>query len=575
VDHKGDVAAAAVSAERPAVHPTVLDAVRDLRRDVDATTFPLSIEGSERAEGSRLTLRRQLDDHVIPRLTELSAPAIVVVAGSTGAGKSTLVNSLLRTEVSTAGVLRPTTRRPVLAHHPADADLLREHRLHGVVTMVSHEKVPRGLALLDAPDLDSVLDTNREMADRLLEAADLWLFVTTAARYGDALPWRVLERAAARKASVAMVLNRVSTESVMEIRMDLMTRLREHGMTNVPLFVVPDQGPHEGLLEERGVAPINRWLGLLAGRDRARAVILRTLRGALRAVLPWVDELADHVDAQVDARAALEDALGAALAPPADAAAAAMAHGTVVDGTVRARWSQLSAPGGQLDNLFTGSGRARWSQLSAPGGQLDNLFTGSGRARRSGRRGRARSEALLPLIDDLQASVASSLTAAGGYAESAVHAVMTGPTAPGGGESVFAAVDLERLDSSRGAVAEQAAHDWVATGRQSVEALRAVSDPTGRSMTAGAVRAVGGDGLTAIALAAAAGFEPAAELLERLLGEDAGRLRQHLTSDLAAAARAQVRREGGQLGAFLRIPALAPDAAATLRLRLAVLKDLT
>ena len=553
MDHKGDAAAAAVSAERPAVHPTVLDAVRDLRRDVDATTFPLSIEGSERAEGSRLTLRRQLDDHVIPRLTELSAPAIVVVAGSTGAGKSTLVNSLLRTEVSTAGVLRPTTRRPVLAHHPADADLLREHRLHGVVTMVSHEKVPRGLALLDAPDLDSVLDTNREMADRLLEAADLWLFVTTAARYGDALPWRVLERAAARKASVAMVLNRVSTESVMEIRMDLMTRLREHGMTNVPLFVVPDQGPHEGLLEERGVAPINRWLGLLAGRDRARAVILRTLRGALRAVLPWVDELADHVDAQVDARAALEDALGAALAPPAAAAAAAMAHGTVVDGTVRARWSQLSAPGGQLDNLFTGSGRAS----------------------RSGRRGRARSEALLPLIDDLQASVASSLTAAGGYAESAVHAVMTGPTAPGGGESVFAAVDLERLDSSRGAVAEQAAHDWVATGRQSVEALRAVSDPTGRSMTAGAVRAVGGDGLTAIALAAAAGFEPAAELLERLLGEDAGRLRQHLTSDLAAAARAQVRREGGQLGAFLRIPALAPDAAATLRLRLAVLKDLT
>ena len=553
MDHKGDAAAAAVSAERPAVHPTVLDAVRDLRRDVDATTFPLSIEGSERAEGSRLTLRRQLDDHVIPRLTELSAPAIVVVAGSTGAGKSTLVNSLLRTEVSTAGVLRPTTRRPVLAHHPADADLLRKHRLHDVVTMVSHEKVPRGLALLDAPDLDSVLDTNREMADRLLEAADLWLFVTTAARYGDALPWRVLERAAARKASVAMVLNRVSTESVMEIRMDLMTRLREHGMTNVPLFVVPDQGPHEGLLEERGVAPINRWLGLLAGRDRARAVILRTLRGALRAVLPWVDELADHVDAQVDARAALEDALGAALAPPADAAAAAMAHGTVVDGTVRARWSQLSAPGRQLDNLFTGSGRAR----------------------RSGRRGRARSEALLPLIDDLQASVASSLTAAGGYAESAVHAVMTGPTAPGGGESVFAAVDLERLDSSRGAVAEQAAHDWVATGRQSVEALRAVSDPTGRSMTAGAVRAVGGDGLTAIALAAAAGFEPAAELLERLLGEDAGRLRQHLTSDLAAAARAQVRREGGQLGAFLRIPALAPDAAATLRLRLAVLKDLT
>src|SRR5664280_1279316 len=403
------VAAATVSTERPAVPLTLLDAVRDLRRDVDATTFPLSIEGVERAEESRLTLRRQLDDHVIPRLTELSAPAIVVVAGSTGAGKSTLVNSLLRTEVSPAGVLRPTTRRPVLAHNPADTDLLNEHRLHGIVTMVSHDQVPRGLALLDAPDLDSVLETNRDMADRLLEAADLWLFVTTAARYGDALPWRVLERAASREASVAMVLNRVSTESVMEIRMDLMMRLREHGMTNVPLFVVPDQGPHEGLLQERAVAPINRWLGMLAGPDHGRAVILRTLRGALHAVLPWVDELIDHVDAQVDARVALEAMLAAALVPPADAAAAAMVHGTV---------------------------GACWSQLTVPGGQLDTLFTRSGRIRRSARRGRDRSEALAPLIDDIQASVTSSLTAAGGYAEAAARDALVGPSAPGGGDSV-------------------------------------------------------------------------------------------------------------------------------------------
>lgn len=553
MDNTGDGAKATVSTERPAVPPTLLDAVRDLRRDVDATTFPLSIEGSEQAEESRLALRRQLDDHVIPRLTELSAPAVVVVAGSTGAGKSTLVNSLLRTEVTTAGVLRPTTRRPVLVHNPADADLLSEHRLRGVVTMVSHGAVPRGLALLDAPDLDSVLETNRDMADRLLEAADLWLFVTTAARYGDALPWRVLERASARQASVAMVLNRVSTESVMAIRMDLMLRLREHGMTNVPLFVVPDQGPHEGLLQERGVAPINRWLILLAGPDHGRAVILRTLRGALHAVLPWVDSLADHVDAQVDARAALETALATALVPPADAAAAAMAHGTVVDGTVRVRWSELSVRGGQLDDLFTRSGRVR----------------------RSARRGRDRSAALSPLIEDLQASVASSLTAAGGYAESAARAALTGPSAPGGGDSVFAAVDLERLATSRSSVAEEAARDWVAGGRETIDTFRGGAGAGKRSMTTRAVRAVGGDGLTAIALAAAAGFEPATELLERLLGDDAGPLRQHLTADLVVAARAQVQREGGQLGSFLQIPALASDAAAALRVRLAVLKDLT
>ena len=42
-----------------------------------------------------------------------------MVGGSTGAGKSTLVNSVVG-EVSHAGVLRPTTRSPVLVRHPAD-----------------------------------------------------------------------------------------------------------------------------------------------------------------------------------------------------------------------------------------------------------------------------------------------------------------------------------------------------------------------------------------------------------------------------------------------------------------------
>ncbi|MHB1490067.1 MAG: GTPase, partial [Cellulomonas sp.] len=100
------------STEPPVVTPSLLDAVQDLRRDVEATAFPLEIAGVARARASRSRLLDQLQDHLLPRLRELSAPAIVVVAGSTGAGKSTLVNSLLGTEVSQAGVLRPTTRRP-------------------------------------------------------------------------------------------------------------------------------------------------------------------------------------------------------------------------------------------------------------------------------------------------------------------------------------------------------------------------------------------------------------------------------------------------------------------------------
>src|SRR5690606_1227832 len=54
------------------------------------------------------------------RLREPQAPLLAVVGGSTGAGKSTLVNSLVGRRVSEAGVLRPTTRTPVLVCHPED-----------------------------------------------------------------------------------------------------------------------------------------------------------------------------------------------------------------------------------------------------------------------------------------------------------------------------------------------------------------------------------------------------------------------------------------------------------------------
>ncbi|MDQ2623998.1 MAG: GTPase domain-containing protein, partial [Actinomycetota bacterium] len=285
----------------PEVSRTLLDAIRDLRRDVAATEFPLDVDGAEDARASRTRLLDQLDDHLVPRLTDLSAPAIVVVAGSTGAGKSTLVNSVLGTEVTQAGVLRPTTRRPVLAHHPDDADLMSAHPVLDAVEVVAHEAVPRGIALLDAPDIDSVLDANRDTAHRLLEAADLWLFVTTASRYGDALPWRILGDAMNRGASIAMVLNRVPPEALTTVRGDLLGRLRSRGMASVPLFVVADVGPHEGLLDPKAVAPIARWLTMLAGPDRARSVIARTLRGSLAALRPWVDELAEAVQSQAEA----------------------------------------------------------------------------------------------------------------------------------------------------------------------------------------------------------------------------------------------------------------------------------
>ena len=146
---------------------------------------------------------------------------MLVVGGSTGAGKSTLVNSLVGADVGPAGVLRPTTRSPVLIC-PSDVELVQEDRIPArhepharlvadrrIAQARPPEALPSGLALLDSPDIDSVVEANRALSRQLLAAADAWLFVTTAARYADAVPWELLQAARGRRDRHALVLDRV------------------------------------------------------------------------------------------------------------------------------------------------------------------------------------------------------------------------------------------------------------------------------------------------------------------------------------------------------------------------------
>jgi ABC-type transport system involved in cytochrome bd biosynthesis fused ATPase/permease subunit len=73
----------------------LIAAVTSLRAVVESARLPLAIDGAADADVARLALLRQLDDYVLPRLRAIDAPLLAVVGGSTGAGKSTLVNSIV------------------------------------------------------------------------------------------------------------------------------------------------------------------------------------------------------------------------------------------------------------------------------------------------------------------------------------------------------------------------------------------------------------------------------------------------------------------------------------------------
>jgi hypothetical protein len=344
---------------------------------VTALRFPLATAGATDARADAEAIVRQFDDHVLPRLANLDAPALVVVGGSTGSGKSLLVNSVLRADVSRSGVLRPTTRCPVLVHHPDSAawfmtggilpGLARvtgseaeQGEMGREIRLVSSTSLPAGIALLDAPDFDSVDAENRAMATQLLAAADVWVFVTTAARYSDAVPWSFLKQARDRDTPMVLMLNRVPPEARVEVSAHLATLLKQNGLGEVLILAVDEQDFEGTRLPEAMVAPLREWLEHLGSDHDARmAAVRRSLRGSLGELLVRGESLAKTADDQAGLVHSFTSSVDENYADAADAVRTAIAQGSVLRGEVLARWEEFVGTGELLRQLRTGIGRFR------------------------------------------------------------------------------------------------------------------------------------------------------------------------------------------------------------------------
>jgi hypothetical protein len=341
-------------------------ALERLREALAAVSLPLDTPEVDTHRQARGELVGQLDDYVLPRLREIDAPLLAVVGGSTGAGKSTMVNSLVGRVVSPPGVLRPTTRSPVLVCHPDDLawfdsdrvlpDLARSHGSShdaGAVELVTADTVPRGLAVMDAPDIDSVELANRALAGQLLAAADLWLFVTSAARYADQVPWEFLRAAADRSAAVAIVLDRTPPAALEEVTAHLREMMAERGLAGSPLFSVAES-PLDGggLLPPEQTAPVATWLHDLASDVEARASVVRqTLDGAVASVVRRSHGVAAAQREQTAALATLRTEADRAYERARREVAEASADGSLLRGELLARWQEFVGTGDLLRAL--------------------------------------------------------------------------------------------------------------------------------------------------------------------------------------------------------------------------------
>lgn len=507
----------------------LVDALDRLHARLRDLALPLDTPDAPAARADRAAALDQLDDYLLPRLRAGSAPLLVVVGGSTGAGKSTLVNSLLGTRVTDPGVLRPTTRSPVLVHHPLDARWFASDRVlpalarvtgagtgdgasaaTGVeaVRLVASPALPRGLALLDAPDVDSVETANRRLAAQLLAAADLWLFVTTAARYADAVPWDLLDGAARRHAQVALVVDRVDPGAEAAVT-DLRRMMDAAGLADAPLFAVEEGLGDEGLLPEQAVGAVAAWLSGLADADARQAVALLTRDGVVDDLSRRALLLAAAGDEQVVADARLRDAVTRAYADAAAQVALATSDGAMLRGEVLARWQEFVGTGELLRSVEQQVGRLR------------DRVVGFVRGR----------PAATPPVEQAIAHglAAVVLDAADGAAER-THAAWRGDPA---GAALLPDLDLSRSSTTLRAEVEQQIRAWQSDvldlvrdqGVQKRGTARALSfgvNALGVSLMVLAFASTGG--LTGIEVGIAGGTAVVAQkLLEAVFGDDAVR----------------------------------------------------
>ena len=215
------------------------------------------IEGLDAAERAA---RGRLDDAVVDdvraivnrasaRLRLSADHTVVAIAGATGSGKSSTFNALAGIDLAAVGVRRPTTSWATACVWGQDGaeDLLEWLEIpprHQVMrdSMLDSGRADdalRGVVLLDLPDHDSTEVSHHLEVDRLVQLADLMVWVLDPQKYADAaLHDRYLKRFATHKDVTLVALNHIDTipDAGRRAMLDDLRRLLDaDGLDGVPL----------------------------------------------------------------------------------------------------------------------------------------------------------------------------------------------------------------------------------------------------------------------------------------------------------------------------------------------------
>lgn len=247
-------------------------------------------------ERDRTALADTIGNYLLPRIEQESGPIRIVFAGPTGSGKSTLLNSVVGNDVSRSGSIRPTTTKPLAYVREGEAPRFNDDPL-GYEVVVAEAPILSRVTLIDTPDIDSTNTTNHFIAEKVVATADIIVFVASALRYADLVPWQLLRRAQDRGIPVIHVLNRISTSSAGAAN-DMRRLLRSESMTG-PLVRVEEHhlGPKR-LVPAAGVRNLKR--AILDAIETFDTESRHVLEASVRDVAVRSAQLFDDITSQVE-----------------------------------------------------------------------------------------------------------------------------------------------------------------------------------------------------------------------------------------------------------------------------------
>ena len=252
------------------------------------------------------------------RLRLSARHTIVVLAGGTGSGKSSLFNQLAGAPFSPVGVLRPVTRNPHACVWGMEGagplldwlGIQPRHRYARSSALEEGERALTGLLLVDLPDHDSVVTGGSAEVTRLVAQADLMVWVLDPQKYADAaVHSRYLVPMAGHSAVIAAALNQadlLTPEQAEDCVADLRRLLDAEGLHDARVVLT-------SATSEAGVADLRR---ALMETVIARQAALQRISADVDAVAARFVPYAGDADALARVTAALDPG-AAALGPGA------------------------------------------------------------------------------------------------------------------------------------------------------------------------------------------------------------------------------------------------------------------